>query len=80
VASATCTREPLPGRDPIREEVPWVDLTSAGQLDRPSSATRMRGDKKLGFGKENYGLKIKSKVFSVLTIGMPIIGRVPSYI
>jgi hypothetical protein len=44
-----CTREPLPRRDLIWEEVPWVDLTSVGQLDPPPSATGMRRDEKLGF-------------------------------
>jgi hypothetical protein len=52
-ASTACTREPLPRRFPIREEVPWVDLALAGQLDLPPSATGIRGDKKLGFEKEN---------------------------
>jgi hypothetical protein len=59
VASTTCTRKPLPGRDPIGEAVSSVDLALASQLDPPPSATRMRGDKKLVFGTENYGLEIK---------------------
>jgi hypothetical protein len=41
----------------------------------------MRGNKKLEFGRENYGLEIKkSKVFCSLMIGMPSIRCVPSYI
>jgi hypothetical protein len=73
VASAASTREPLLRRDPIGEEVPWVDLASVGQLDLPPSTDGMIGDKKLGFGN-------KKKLFCVLTIGMPSIGHVPSYI
>jgi hypothetical protein len=40
---------------PVREEASWVDLASAGQLDPPPSATGMKGDKKLWFGKEELG-------------------------
>jgi hypothetical protein len=29
-ASATCTKNPLPGRVPIGDGVPWVDLASVG--------------------------------------------------
>jgi hypothetical protein len=38
------------GRDPIK-----VDIVSACQLDPPPSATGTKGDKKLGFGKEELG-------------------------
>jgi hypothetical protein len=54
-ASAVWTRNLLPERDPIREEASWVDLASAGQLDPPLSIAGMKGDKKLGFGKEELG-------------------------
>jgi hypothetical protein len=52
-ASTAWTSEFPLERDPVEEEAPWVDLASAGQLDLPPSATRTRGDKKLGFGREN---------------------------
>jgi hypothetical protein len=77
VASTACTREPLSERDPIKEEVHWVDLASAGQLDLPPSIVGPRGDKELRFGKK-LSLKIKNKVFCIFTIGMPSIGHVPS--
>jgi hypothetical protein len=51
--SATCTRNPLPGRDPIGERVSWVDLASTSHLDPPPCIAGMKGDKKLGFGKES---------------------------
>jgi hypothetical protein len=54
-ASASWTRNLLLGRDPIGEGVSWVDLASTGQLDLPPSAARTKGDKKLGFGKEELG-------------------------
>jgi hypothetical protein len=50
-ASAACTRNPLPRRDPIRKGVSWVDLASAGQLDPPPNITGTKRDKKLGFKK-----------------------------
>jgi hypothetical protein len=52
-AAAACTRIPLPERDPIREGASWVDLASAGHLDLPPSATGTKGNKKIGFEKEN---------------------------
>jgi hypothetical protein len=63
VSFATCIREPLPERDLVGEDMPWVDLASACQLDPPPSTIRTIGDKKLGFEKENQSLEIKSKVF-----------------
>jgi hypothetical protein len=53
VASAACTRNSLPGRHPVEEGVSWIDLALAGQLDLPPSVARMKGDKKLEFGKES---------------------------
>jgi hypothetical protein len=53
VVSVACTRKPLLRRDPVGEEVSWVDLTSVGQLDLPSSAAGTRGDKQFRFGREN---------------------------
>jgi hypothetical protein len=55
MASTTYIREPLPGRDPIREEVPWVDLASAGQLDPPSNAVGTRGEKEIRVWKRELG-------------------------
>jgi hypothetical protein len=45
----------LLGRDPIREEASWFDLASAGQLDPPPNVIETKGDKKLGFEKEELG-------------------------
>jgi hypothetical protein len=50
--STVCTRNPLPGRDPIGEGLSWVDLVLAGLLDPPPNAAGMKADKKLGFGIE----------------------------
>jgi hypothetical protein len=58
-ASAAWTWNLLPGREPIREEMPWIDLASASQLDLFSSATGMKGDKKLVFGKEELRFRDK---------------------
>jgi hypothetical protein len=52
-SSAACTRNLLPGRDPIGEGASSVDLASTDQLDPSPSATEMNGDKKLGFRKES---------------------------
>jgi hypothetical protein len=54
-ASAAYTRILLLGRDPIREGASKVDLASAGQLDPPPSAAKMKGDKKLVSEKEELG-------------------------
>jgi hypothetical protein len=53
------TKNLLSGREPVREEASWVDLASADQLDPPLSTARMKGDKKLGFGKEGLGFEEK---------------------
>jgi hypothetical protein len=52
-ASTVCTRKPLPKREPIGEGASWIDLASAGQLDPTPSTVETRGDKKLGFRREN---------------------------
>jgi hypothetical protein len=44
---------------PVREEALWVDLASTCQLDQPPSFVGMKGDKKLGFGKERLGFEDK---------------------
>jgi hypothetical protein len=55
VASAASTRNLLPKNDHVREEASWIDLASASQLDPPLSAAGTKGDKKLGFEKEQLG-------------------------
>jgi hypothetical protein len=39
--------------------MPWIDLASTSQLDLFSSATGMKGDKKLVFGKEELRFRDK---------------------